>query len=245
MDQNYTSASQRARVLTESWVADHVDCPACGGGLDKTPNNTKALDFHCASCRRPFELKSSKSKFGNRVVDGAYESMIAAIRSDRQPNLFLLSYRLPFTVSDLVVLPRRFIVEPMVIARKPLAPTARRAGWVGCNLDLGIIPKSALIPCIVNGKSVPHEQIRESWSKTEMLEECGCNARTWLAVTLGIIERLHKPSFTLYDVYAYEAHASRLFPNNKNIKAKLRQQLQVLRDMGFVEFQGHGLYKST
>lgn len=238
----YKSASQRARVLTESWISVNALCPACGGAYVKTPNNTKALDFNCRSCVRPFELKSSKTKFGKRVVDGAYESMIAAIRENRQPNLILMNYQLPFSVSNLSILPRRFIVEPMVLARKPLSQNARRAGWVGCNLDLEIIPRSALIPCIVNGVPVSQKEIQRSWSATEILENVEGAERGWIAVTLGIVDSIGSRFFSLHDVYAYEARASRLFPNNKNVKAKLRQQLQLLRDMGLIEFRGHGSY---
>lgn len=239
---SYKSASQRARVLTESWIPESALCPACGGRYEKTPNNTKALDFNCKSCARPFELKSSKSRFGKKIVDGAYESMISAIREDRQPNLILLNYRLPFSVSNLFILPRRFIVEPMVVARKPLSPSARRAGWVGCNLDLGIIPKSALIPCVVDGVPVPQRKIQESWSATEVFDDCAGTERSWLTVTLGIVESIGSRSFSIQDVYAHEELATRLFPHNRNVKAKLRQQLQLLRDMGFIEFLGNGSY---
>src|ERR1700676_3564646 len=40
-------------------------------------------------------LKSSASKFGNRVIDGAYAAMHRAILSDQTPNLFFLHYKLP------------------------------------------------------------------------------------------------------------------------------------------------------
>lgn len=242
---SYKSASQRARVLTESWIPVNALCPACGGEYEKTPNNTKVLDFNCKSCARPFELKSSKTKFGKRIVDGAYESMISAIREDRQPNLILLNYRLPFSVSDLFILPRRFIVEPMVVERKPLSQNARRAGWVGCNLDLGIIPKSALIPCVVNGVPVAQQKIQKSWSATEVFEEYAGAERGWITVTLGIVESIESRLFSIHDVYAHEERVSRLFPNNRNVKAKLRQQLQLLRDMGLIEFRGNGSYVLT
>ena len=90
----YTSGSQRARVLTESWLPKHVSCPACAATLVQTANNTKARDFLCPSCGDPFELKSKQSKFTNLVADGAYGTMVAAIRANEQPNLFLLTYRL-------------------------------------------------------------------------------------------------------------------------------------------------------
>jgi type II restriction enzyme len=39
-------------------------------------------------------------------------------------------------------------------------------------------------------------------------------------------------AFTLEAVYAQEAALSALYPGNHNVRAKIRQQLQVLRDRG-------------
>lgn len=33
------------------------------------------------------------------------------------------------------------------------------------------------------------------------------------------------------------------YRNNRNIEAKIRQQLQYLRDLGLVKFEGNGVYK--
>ena len=41
----------------------------------------------------------------------------------------------------------------------------------------------------------------------------------------------------------FEDHLARLHPMNKHIRPKIRQQLQVLRDHGIVEFLGKGLYR--
>lgn len=238
----YKSASQRARVLTESWLPANLPCPACTARLVQTANNTKARDFECSSCGDPFELKSKKSRFANLVTDGAYETMVAAIRANQQPNLFLLSYRLPFAVTDVSVLPRRFLVEPMIIKRKPLASTARRAGWIGCNLSLALIPKSAIIPCMIDGTILSPSLVQERWGKTAVLDELGTVARGWAAIALGIVERLQKTEFSLSDIYRHEEAVARLFPNNRHIRPKLRQQLQVLRDLGLISFLGSGKY---
>ena len=42
----------------------------------------------------------------------------------------------------------QYIVEK----RKPLSPTARRAGWVGCNILISKIPKQGIIEIVKNGK---------------------------------------------------------------------------------------------
>ena len=82
----------------------------------------------------------------------------------------------------------------------------------------------------------------KSWEKTAPLDEVSNKARGWLAVTLGIVDRLNKPVFAISDVYDHEAQLSKIFPENRNIRAKLRQQLQLLRDIRLIEFLGNGKY---
>ena len=49
--------------------------------------------------------------------------------------------------------------------------------------------------------------------------------------------------FTNQDIYRHEAAFRERFPNNKHVREKARQQLQFLRDMGFVEGMGAGLWR--
>ena len=44
--------------------------------------------------------------------------------------------------------------------------------------------------------------------------------------------------FTTQQIYQYEPELAKLYPNNKNIRPKIRQQLQVLRDMGVIKHLG-------
>ena len=53
---------------------------------------------------------------------------------------------------------------------------------------------------------------------------------------------LHK-TFSLADVYARADELARLHPANRHVREKIRQQLQVLRDMGLVEFLGSGVFR--
>ena len=74
---NYTSASQRARVLTEQWVDKSVFCPNCGRlEIDKYPNNQPVADFFCLNCKEDYELKSKRNSIGKKVLDGAYSTKI-------------------------------------------------------------------------------------------------------------------------------------------------------------------------
>ncbi|MBZ5514449.1 MAG: hypothetical protein LAN62_06335 [Acidobacteriia bacterium] len=53
---------------------------------------------------------------------------------------------------------------------------------------------------------------------------------------------LGRREFTLAQVYAQEAQLARLHPQNRSIRPKIRQQLQILRDLGLIEFLGGGTY---
>ncbi|WP_448981061.1 Asp-tRNA(Asn)/Glu-tRNA(Gln) amidotransferase subunit GatB [Neisseria sicca] len=59
---------------------------------------------------------------------------------------------------------------------------------------------------------------------------------SWLAEILKCIQKLGTKKFNLNQVYQYENELSKIFPNNKHIKAKIRQQLQILRKKGLIEF---------
>jgi type II restriction enzyme len=61
---------------------------------------------------------------------------------------------------------------------------------------------------------------------------------------LNVVRALDKKEFVLQDVYAFAAHLQDLHPDNRHVLDKIRQQLQVLRDLGFVEFLGRGRYRS-
>jgi type II restriction enzyme len=71
----YISGLQRARVLTEHWVAGQIYCPNCGNiQINRYHNNNPVGDFHCSVCKEEYELKSQRARFGAKVVDGAYGS---------------------------------------------------------------------------------------------------------------------------------------------------------------------------
>jgi type II restriction enzyme len=140
----YTSGSQSARAWTERWVRDWVYCPNCGSpSINSFPNNAPVADFFCASCNEEYELKSQKNIFGKKVLDGAFQTKCERLAADNNPNLFLLNYDLKeLRVRNLFVVPKHFFVQEIIEERKPLAVTARRAGWIGSNILLNQIPES-------------------------------------------------------------------------------------------------------
>jgi len=60
---------------------------------------------------------------------------------------------------------------------------------------------------------------------------------------MNCIDALNKKEFSLKDVYKFEQDLFVLHPENKNIKPKIRQQLQFLRDKGYLEFIAPGEYR--
>lgn len=60
---------------------------------------------------------------------------------------------------------------------------------------------------------------------------------------MNCIDILNKDIFTLQDMYAFEKDLSLVYPENKNIKPKIRQQLQFLRDKKYLDFMGNGTYR--
>lgn len=89
---NYKSQSQKIRVLTEDWVGSYAFCPSCGYSISGYGHNKPVADFYCSHCSEDFELKSKRNALGEKVVDGAYGTMIKRLRSSSNPNLFLLHY---------------------------------------------------------------------------------------------------------------------------------------------------------
>jgi type II restriction enzyme len=57
------------------------------------------------------------------------------------------------------------------------------------------------------------------------------------------VESLGKRDFTLDEVYAFERHLGERYPGNLNVKPKIRQQLQFLRDRDFIDFVSRGNYR--
>jgi type II restriction enzyme len=233
---NYKSKAQQARVVTEAWGRDELFCVNCDSSiLAPTPANNKAIDLICPKCNAPFQLKSKSSKIGKTVGDGAYSAMLAAIREDRTPNLLLMRYALPaWRVVDLILIPHFAFPESAIIKRNPLSPTARRAGWIGCNIDLSRITPEARIFVVTASEPVVPAKVRASYERLKPLREIKAQQRGWTLDVLNIVRGLRKAEFTNEEVYAFDRELEKLHPGNRHIRDKIRQQLQVLRDAGLL-----------
>jgi type II restriction enzyme len=122
-------------------------------------------------------------------------------------------------VRDLLLIPSFMFSESAVIKRPPLAATARRAGWVGCNIDLHRIAPEARIAIVITRSSpakrdesapsssgesresqsrltsaatiiVPPEEVRAKYKRVKPLENISVTQRGWTLDVLNIVRRL-------------------------------------------------------
>jgi hypothetical protein len=242
---SYISGSQSARAWTEQWVQAWAYCPNCGASkINPFPNNSPVTDFHCASCKEEYELKSQKSRFGSKVLDGAFKTKCERLDADNNPNLFLMNYdQQQLSVVNFLIVPKHFFVREIIEKRKPLAATARRAGWVGSNILLNKIPESGKIYIVRDRQIEPKQTVLSQWTKTLFLRDQEQETRGWLLEVMKCIDAIGRRDFQIEDVYAFEKRLGQLYPGNRNVKPKIRQQLQFLRDRGYLDFVSRGYYR--
>jgi type II restriction enzyme len=239
----YKSASQITRKITEAWADENLFCIACEApSLSSAAVNAEAIDFKCASCKAVYQLKALKSWSEKRVPDAGYDAMMRALKSDSIPNLLIMQYAPEWIVHNLLLI-RSFFFSPAAIQkRKPLSSTARRAGWVGCNILLSEIANDGKIRMVSQGTPLPPDIVRTRYNLVRPLSQVATKTRGWALDILRIVREIGKAKFSLADVYAFEGTLSKIYPANKNIRPKIRQQLQVLRDLGYIRFDGSGQY---
>lgn len=240
---NYRSPSQIIRILSEAWVKDNGYCPSCSTQpLSEFSNNQPVADFYCANCAEQYELKSKKAKLSNIINDGAYATMMQRIKSDDNPSFFFLTYSAQLSVNNFLIIPKHFFKPDMIIKRNPLPATARRAGWVGCNIDLRQVPESGKVFLVKSQQVIPKDNVQQQYQKTLFLREQSQQTRGWTLDVWQCIDKLDS-KFTLNQVYSFADELQLKHPENQHIHAKIRQQLQVLRDKGIIEFLGRGRYQ--
>jgi type II restriction enzyme len=189
-------------------------------------------------------LKARAQAFGGRIVDAAYSKMVRAIQEERTPNLLALHYeKSAWQVSNLILIPHFAFPLSAIEKRKPLGPHAERAGWVGCNILLSAIPQDARIFVVLGGKPVAPADVRAQYARIRPLEKLKVEQRGWTLDVLNVVRSLGKTEFNLSEVYAFEGKLARLHPNNRHVQPKIRQQLQILRNYGLLQFLGGGDYR--
>ena len=141
------------------------------------------------------------------------------------------------------MIPKHYFTPNIIIQRKPLPETTKRAGWIGCNIDISKIPESGRIFIVKDSKEIPKDKVEIKLQSTSFLKGQKLDSRGWIIDILNCVDRIQGNDFTLEQVYAFENQLKLKHPENNHIKDKIRQQLQYLRDKGILEFTSRGNYK--
>lgn len=243
----YHSWSQVGRVLPQEWVGRELPCLRCSvKPLTPTPENTKARDFDCGSCGEPYELKSTFRRFSRIVPNGQFDTFLETISSDRVPNLVLLEYdRERFLVRNLTAIHRTLISPEAIRPRNALSEKAERAGWKGCSIDLSLIPPSGRVRVVHLGRPIEWPIVKEAWRRFEFMIKIRPESRGWNRDILALLQTLPSTSFRLDEAYAFENQLKDLHPGNRNIRPKIRQQLQILVARGILIREEPGIYSKV
>ena len=218
-------------------------CPVCGYDfLAKLPNNAKVADFICDKCGEIYELKSKSNSIGKKILDGAYYSALERITSRTNPNLFVLGYH-ENLVENLTLVPKYFFTPDILQIRKPLSQTARRAGYIGSYILYGNIPARGKIAVIESRQEIAKSVVMQNYTHSARLKLDNIKLRGWLLDILRCLDKITHEIFSLDELYKFESELAEKHPENHNVTAKIRQQLQFLRDKGFIDFVGRGIYR--
>ncbi len=241
--EKYKSNAQRVRILSEDWTERNLFCISClHSHISRLKANTPVVDFICDNCQESFQLKSQSNPLGRKVLDGAFFTMIQSIRDGTRPNFLFLQYDSEHCVQNLLVVPSFFFLEEVIEKRKPLSEKAQRKGWIRCNILIEKVPEEGRIPIIENGLVLERKKVNARWKKIDFMKKMPLAERGWTIDVLNSIHAINKNVFSLEEVYKFESQLALLHPDNHHVKDKIRQQVQILRDKGFLQFDGNGRY---
>lgn len=99
------------------------------------------------------------------------------------------------------MVPKHFFSTEIIEKRKPLADTARRASWIGCNIVLKQIPEEGKIFIVKNEVEQPVESVNEKVKRTDFIAQYKLDARGWILDILNCVNRIENCDFTLEQMY--------------------------------------------
>jgi len=77
----------------------------------------------------------------------------------------------------------------------------------------------------------------------DSVEAIQSSLKSWKLDIFNCLNVLPNQVIKLSEIYVFEDKLQRMHPENQNIRAKIRQQLQYLRDLGLLEFMSDGQYR--
>jgi hypothetical protein len=89
----------------------------------------------------------------------------------------------------------------------------------------------------------PPNEVRAQFKKVKLLKELSAKERGWTLDVLNGVRGLGKKEFSNTDAYTLAGQLEKLHPDNRHVRDKIRQQLQVLRDAKLLIHVSSGVWR--
>jgi len=143
---------QKLGDFGEEMVVKNCHCPKCKKEktLKLLPKNFKCADVVCDFCGYLGQVKAKNVKditeIPKQILGAAWSPQNERMNAGIYFPLFIVlvcgdEYSIFYLSADLQV-------PDMFVARKPLSPDAKRAGWQGFIYDMTKIPKGAVVKLV-------------------------------------------------------------------------------------------------
>jgi type II restriction enzyme len=129
-----------------------------------------------------------------------------------------------------------FLTPSVVLKRRTAHTRANGKKYQMCDLNLSLIPTDGKIVVVGSGQARSHAAARREFKESKRFADIPLAKRGWAGMVLAVVRKIGKREFTLAEVYAHEETMHAAYPENSHVRDKIRQQMQVLRDLGYVEF---------
>lgn len=113
------------------------------------------------------------------------------------------------------------------------------------DIEFPDVAEAGKVFLVKNTKIIDRKVVENSFNQTLFLREKPSDSKGWILDIMLCVDAIKKNDFTLDEIYQFENKLKFKYPNNNFIKVKIRQQLQVMRDKGIIEFVGRGNYKKV
>jgi len=130
----------------EEYIKNNIKCIRCkNSNFVKCKTNEKSKDLICLECNQKYQIKAkcvTQKQINNiilkkqfKTIGGEYSTTINNINENI--NYIIIIYeKTSYDIKNILYIKNEYINTECIIPRNPLSPTAKRAGWQGCNIIL-------------------------------------------------------------------------------------------------------------
>lgn len=117
--------------------------------VKRLPRNFKCADLICDFCGYLAQVKSTRQVdidvLPKRLMGAAWGPQHERMEAGVFTPLFVVVFSMNLRHHAIYFLPPDLQMREMFQKRKPLSPSARRSGWVGCTLRLDLVPPAVRV----------------------------------------------------------------------------------------------------